>query len=100
MYISLYVDVNTFIRGHQPQNKLMRLRTFKEKQKKKNQLEHTTTVRSWKGHRKFLKSFSAESAESYRVRSLWVHPPSSFESAQKDVLALCPRYFDDVLQVL
>ena len=31
MYISLYVDVNTFIGGHQPQNKLMRLRTFKVK---------------------------------------------------------------------
>ena len=30
MYISLYVDVNTFIGGHQPQNKLMRLRTFKK----------------------------------------------------------------------
>ena len=31
MYISLYVDVNTFIGGRQPQNKLMRLRTFKKK---------------------------------------------------------------------
>ena len=30
MYISLYVDVNTFIGGRQPQNKLMRLRTFKK----------------------------------------------------------------------
>ena len=29
VYISLYVDVNTFIGGRQPQNKLMRLRTFK-----------------------------------------------------------------------
>ena len=29
MYISLYVVVNTFIGGRQPQNKLMRLRTFK-----------------------------------------------------------------------
>ena len=29
MYISLYVDVNTFIGGRQSQNKLMRLRTFK-----------------------------------------------------------------------
>ena len=29
MYISLYVDVNTFIGGRQPQNKLMRLRRFK-----------------------------------------------------------------------
>ena len=31
MYISLYVVVNTFIGGRQPQNKLMRLRTFKKK---------------------------------------------------------------------
>ena len=31
MYISLYVDVNTFIGGRQPQNKLMRLKTFKKK---------------------------------------------------------------------
>ena len=31
VYISLYVDVNTFIGGRQPQNKLMRLRTFKKK---------------------------------------------------------------------
>ena len=31
MYISLYVDVNTFIGGRQPQNKLMRLRTFKKR---------------------------------------------------------------------
>ena len=31
MYISLYVDVSTFIGGRQPQNKLMRLRTFKKK---------------------------------------------------------------------
>ena len=30
MYISLYVVVNTFIGGRQPQNKLMRLRTFKK----------------------------------------------------------------------
>ena len=30
MYISLYVDVNTFLGGRQPQNKLMRLRTFKK----------------------------------------------------------------------
>ena len=30
VYISLYVDVNTFIGGRQPQNKLMRLRTFKK----------------------------------------------------------------------
>ena len=30
VYISLYVDVNTFFGGHQPQNKLMRLRTFKK----------------------------------------------------------------------
>ena len=29
MYISLYVVVNTFIGGRQPQNKLMRLRAFK-----------------------------------------------------------------------
>ena len=29
VYISLYVDVNTFIGGRQPQNTLMRLRTFK-----------------------------------------------------------------------
>ena len=29
MYISLFVVVNTFIRGRQTQNKLMRLRTFK-----------------------------------------------------------------------
>ena len=29
VYISLYVDVNTFNGGRQPQNKLMRLRTFK-----------------------------------------------------------------------
>ena len=34
MYISLYVDVNTFIRGHQPQKKLMQLRTFKKKKKR------------------------------------------------------------------
>ena len=31
MYISLYVVVNTFNGGRQPQNKLMRLRTFKKK---------------------------------------------------------------------
>ena len=30
MYISLYVVVNAFIGGRQPQNKLMRLRTFKK----------------------------------------------------------------------
>ena len=30
VYISLYVDVNTFIGGRQPKNKLMRLRTFKK----------------------------------------------------------------------
>ena len=30
MYVSLYVVVNTFIGGRQPQNKLMRLRTFKK----------------------------------------------------------------------
>ena len=30
MYISLYVVVNTFYGGRQPQNKLMRLRTFKK----------------------------------------------------------------------
>ena len=30
VYISLYVDVNTFIGGRQPQNKLMRIRTFKK----------------------------------------------------------------------
>ena len=30
MYISLYVVVNTFIGGRQPQNKLMRLKTFKK----------------------------------------------------------------------
>ena len=30
MYISLYGDVNTFIGGRQPQNKLMRLRTKKK----------------------------------------------------------------------
>ena len=29
MYISEYVVVNTFVGGCQPQNKLMRLRTFK-----------------------------------------------------------------------
>ena len=40
MYISLYVVVNTFIGGRQPQNKLMRLRTFKEKGR-----EHRTTER-------------------------------------------------------
>ena len=31
VYISLHVVVNTFIGGRQPQNKLMRLRTFKKK---------------------------------------------------------------------
>ena len=30
VYISLYVDVNTFVGGRQPQKKLMRLRTFKK----------------------------------------------------------------------
>ena len=39
MYISLYVVVNTFIRGRQPQNKVMRLRTFK-----KNCSYSTTTL--------------------------------------------------------
>ena len=34
MYISLYVVVNTFIGGRQPQNKLMRLRTFKKKRER------------------------------------------------------------------
>ena len=42
MYISLYVDVNTFIGGRQPQNKLMRLRTFKKKKKKKSDWQHCT----------------------------------------------------------
>ena len=47
-----------------------------------NQWEHTTTVRSWKGHKKFFENVWADSAESYRVRCLWVHPPSSSEGAR------------------
>ena len=43
MYISLYVDVNTFIGGRQPQNKLMRLRTFKKKTKMKEVSVHKHT---------------------------------------------------------
>ena len=45
MYISLYVDVNTFIGGRQPQNKLMRLRTFKKK-KKERKTRHPEGCRS------------------------------------------------------
>ena len=40
MYISLYVDVNTFIEGRQPQNKLMRLRTFKKNMRRHCEQQH------------------------------------------------------------
>ena len=46
-----------------------------------NQWLHTTRVCSWKGHKIFLQHLSTESAKSYPVRCLWVHPPSSFEGA-------------------
>ena len=44
MYISLYVNVNTFIGGRQPQNKLMRLRTFKKKCMCAQCISNTTRV--------------------------------------------------------
>ena len=44
MYISLYVVVNTFIGGRQPQNKLMRLRTFQKMAPNEAKPTQTTVI--------------------------------------------------------